>query len=119
MDHHCPWVNNCVGIGNHKFFIQFISYVLAISVYALVLVLGRVGLCMAKPAGCSDAAGNALVVFLVIEVSSWAATPIQPGEESLAPPHAHPSLPRRRSLRFSTPDPRFLHGKAGPGPANP
>lgn len=24
MDHHCVWVNNCVGAGNGKFFLQFI-----------------------------------------------------------------------------------------------
>jgi hypothetical protein len=26
MDHHCPWVNNCIGQYNKKFFIQFCVY---------------------------------------------------------------------------------------------
>ncbi|CAH8602898.1 unnamed protein product [Heterobilharzia americana] len=39
MDHHCPWINNCVGECNQKFFIQFLIYVGVLCLYALILVL--------------------------------------------------------------------------------
>ena len=36
MDHFCPWLNNCIGFYNHKYFYLFIMYMAALTVFMLV-----------------------------------------------------------------------------------
>ena len=38
MDHHCPWINNCVGEWNQKYFLQFLFYVGVLAAYSILLV---------------------------------------------------------------------------------
>ncbi|XP_069051329.1 palmitoyltransferase ZDHHC3-A isoform X1 [Lepisosteus oculatus] len=67
MDHHCPWVNNCVGENNQKYFVLFTMYIALISLHALMMVAFHFLYCFEEDwTKCSTFSPPATVILLIL-----------------------------------------------------
>lgn len=39
MDHHCPWINHCVGWANHAYFTNFLAFSIIGSLHAAIILI--------------------------------------------------------------------------------
>uniref|UniRef100_A0A1A8QG81 Palmitoyltransferase n=1 Tax=Nothobranchius rachovii TaxID=451742 RepID=A0A1A8QG81_9TELE len=67
MDHHCPWVNNCVGENNQKYFVLFTMYIALISLHTLLMVVFHFLYCFEDDwTKCSSFSPPATIILLIL-----------------------------------------------------
>jgi len=66
MDHHCPWVNNCVGERNQKYFVLFTLYIATMSFHALFMAINHFIGCIGSDwKECPAFSPPATIIFLL------------------------------------------------------
>ncbi|KAG7017285.1 putative protein S-acyltransferase 16, partial [Cucurbita argyrosperma subsp. argyrosperma] len=63
MDHHCIWINNCVGHENYKVFFMFVMYAVVACIYSLVLLIGS--LTIDPPSDEQEVGGPFRTIYIV------------------------------------------------------
>jgi len=66
MDHHCPWVNNCVGACNQKYFVLFLVYVLLGEMYAISIFVLRFVFCVKSDTVCYPSHATIPLVLCIL-----------------------------------------------------
>ena len=65
MDHHCPWMNNCIGLRNQKSFLHFNFYTAVAAAWTLVRAASKVFGCMTDD-GCEEYGGFDYGISIVV-----------------------------------------------------